>query len=144
MQFYKHLPLLLFMILLSSCASIQANYYNQTINSWRGADINTLLKKWGRPAKKLNTLSGSTVYVYKKQEFRNPESLTSPAVGVNYRPGGTPIVTTTRPTNWNNGLTLFCIAAFEVNKEGTIIDVQTQGNNCFADSEFMNRMKNPD
>jgi hypothetical protein len=138
---YQRIVVIFFMFLLSSCASIQGNYYNQTIDSWDGANVSTLLKTWGKPDKKLNTLSGSTVYVYKKQENRRPNNATK-KVDVKYKPAGTSAITAHK-TRWNNGMTLFCIVAFEVNNQGTIIDTQTQGNNCFADMAFMQAMKNP-
>jgi len=144
MQRLKKGSIVLIAALITSCTNMQTDYFTQTVSSWHGSHVNTLTQYWGKPGKKVTTLSGSTMYVYKKQELRLGNGNRNPQIGVNYSKGGSPVVTTQTNTQWNNGMTLFCIVAFEVNKQGVVVDEQTQGNNCYADSQFMKTMKNPE
>ncbi|MEZ2414830.1 hypothetical protein ACA086_07680 [Muriicola sp. E247] len=49
-------------ILLSSCVTSK-NYANR-INTWRGADVNTLINSWGPPSDIYEMPNGSKMYTY--------------------------------------------------------------------------------
>ena len=132
-------------ILLTSCAATMTNYYTPTVQSWRGGNINTLYQRWGRPDGRFTGPNGNVVYVYNTSNYRSNSAPSSPAIGVNFTPGGKAVVTATPNTNnWNRGpQSLTCSSTFMVNPKGVIIDTQVSGNNCYGSESFANRMRNP-
>lgn len=136
-----------FIALLASCTIPSAHHYTTTVESWRGGNSSTLLKSWGKPDKKMTTLNGNTVLVYKTITYQSDTSPSSPGIGVSYTPGGSPVLTTAPSprTSWPyKGASYFCIVAFEVNKQNTIVNTQIQGNHCFGGARFVHSMRNPD
>lgn len=129
--------------ILSSCAST-TNYYTPTVNSWRGANINTLLKTWGVPDNKLTGPAGNIVLVYNQQRFNTSMGATSPSVGVTFTPGGTPIMTTIPNTNFTatRGMTAICTTLFVADAKGTITQIKSSGP-CYANARFQASRQNP-
>lgn len=147
MRFIIVLGYSVFTILLSSCTTTTDNHYTQTIQSWHGGNVNRLVERWGAPDNKVMEPNGNTVYIYKTQSYQNYNVPTSPVVGVNVSPVGTPIISVPPDTNsvWNREpISLSCIAAFEANKEGTIVNTQIQGNGCYGSQGFANSKGNPE
>lgn len=133
-------------ILLSSCATTTTNYYTQTVQSWRGGSVYTLVKQWGRPDRTITSPNGNTLYVYQTQSYRNLNAPSSPSVGVNVSQSGRAILSNPSYNNmtWNRGaMSLTCMAAFEVGKNGKILDTQIQGTSCYGGESFAKRLTNP-
>lgn len=145
MRRFKPTLYLGFLILLSGCASTKTNYYTQTVQSWHGGNVNALIKRWGIPDDRLKSPRGNIVYVYKTESYRGDSAPMSPAVGVSFTPGGTPIMTTGPNLNntWNRGMSLACITAFETDANGKIISAQAQGPGCYASEALAAKMRNP-
>jgi hypothetical protein len=133
-------------ILLSSCATTTTNYYQQTVQSWHGGDANTLIKRWGAPDRRTIGPDGNSLYLYQTQSYRNLNTPSSPSIGVNFNAEGHAVMTTTPNTNmaWNRGaMSYSCVTAFEVAKNGTILNTSIQGSSCYGNESFASRMKNP-
>lgn len=144
MRFFMGLGLT---ILLSGCATSTTNYYTQTVAGWRGGNVKSLLKRWGMPDERIISPSGSVLYLYKTESYRTYNGPSSPAIGVNYSRGGRPVIVNTPNTNttWDRGaLSITCMAAFEVNPRGEIINTQVQGHGCYGGDNFMAKNGNPD
>ncbi len=130
------------LILLTSCST--TNYYTQSVGSWRGASVNPLISRWGRPDIQMPGPDGKTLYVYHTQTYRHSDNRTaSPAVGVNYT-GGRPVVVVQPNTNgWdNNSLSLTCVATFETNTKGIIVGAEAHGNGCYGSQGFADKYSN--
>ena len=134
------------LILLSSCATTTSNYYTQTVQSWRGGNVTTLITRWGRADSTITAGDGNTLLVYKTEGYRTYNTTASPAVGVNYSGSGKPVIVSTPNTNssWSRGtMSLTCSVGFEVDKHGTIVDTQVQGPGCYGGENFAAKMGNP-
>lgn len=131
--------------LIMGCSSMTTNHYTQTVQSWRGGNANTLVKTWGKPDKIAQTRTGDIVYFYNTRSYSNNSRQTSPAIGVSVSREGRPILANNSPTNtWYRGsVTQTCTAAFVTNKQGKIIDTQTNGAGCFGSANFSKRLTNP-
>jgi hypothetical protein len=138
---------ILFSILLSSCATTTTNYYTQTIQSWRGGNVKTLLQRFGRADSRIMAGNGNMLLIYKTENYHTYNTTASPTVGVHFNSSGKPIMTSVPNTNpsWNRSgaLSLTCSAGFEVDKHGTIVDTQVQGNGCYGDENFASKWRNP-
>jgi hypothetical protein len=133
------------LFLLAGCAASNAHYYQQAVQSWQGSSAQSLVKAWGRPDNRLATPAGNTVLVYQNQGYSAYNSTTSPAVGVNVSPTGRPvIVTSTAASNGAaRGASLSCVTLFEVNNKGLITHVTTQGNGCYSNQSFAEKVAKP-
>jgi hypothetical protein len=133
-------------ILLSGCASI-TNSYQSTVGSWRGGNVASLTKRWGKPDIKVVGQSGNTFYIYRSKINRQEiNTIASPQVGVNTTAYGHPVIVTTPPSNlsWGRSNTaLYCSAAFEVNAQGHIVSAESKGSGCYGGADFEQRMRNP-
>lgn len=105
------------------CATT-ANYRN-AVNSWVGADAETLVRTWGYPAKTFEAPNGNTVYEYSSSESYRTSRFTSyhydPKTGYGYA-----------TTYGGDTLNLYCITYFEVNKEKKVARASFKGNSCKA------------
>ncbi len=132
--------------LLAGCASTNNNY-TQTVQGWRGANINTLVTRWGNPQDQATAANGNTVYVYQTRAYPSFTSPPANPVGVHYTGQGTPVITNTGSAVMNNdrlgGLNLNCSAIFIANKAGQIIDTKTRGTGCYGGSDFVTQYSNP-
>lgn len=132
-------------ILLAGCATTMNNYYQQTVQSWRGGSVNQLVKQWGRPDRVATGPKGNTLYVYETQNYRTVSGPTYPAVGVHVGSDGRPVMTTSPATNmaWNRGsMSISCVAAFETDPSGKILNTEVQGSNCYGGESFAKRLSN--
>lgn len=133
------------LILLSGCTTTTNNYYQPTVNSWRGGDAKNLVDRWGMPNTKVTSPKGNSVYVYKTTSYTGNYERSSPSVGVNFS-GERPVIVTmpnTSSATSNSGLSMTCITVFTANRQGKIIDSQSQGNSCYGDTNFAHARSNP-
>lgn len=132
-------------ILLSSCASTSTNYYSKTVQSWNGGSASTLVKRWGNPDSKLLAANGYVAYVYRSESNHPNNARFSPSIGVNFTPGGKPILVSSPNTNRSlgNGMELSCVTVFVANKQGIITDTKMQGNRCYGNESFAENKANP-
>lgn len=134
-------------LLLVGCAHTTSSHYTQTVQSWRGGNAKTLLKTWGRPDSVSMAQNGDTVYFYNTRSYSNYASQVSPMNRMRTNSNGQLSMTnstanTTSP--WNRGtMSMHCTAAFIVNKQGKIADIQTKGTACYGSETFAKRLKNP-
>jgi hypothetical protein len=119
------------------------NYYIPTIQSWRGANVNTLTRYWGLPHCKIITQNGNFIYTYITANYRNYMLPSNLEVGINRIPGGPRVIITNSKYPWGRALSLCCIAGFELNKQGVIVNTQIQGNSCYGSKNFAITMANP-
>ena len=130
--------------LLSACTAT-AHHYTSTINSWRGADLHSLVNTWGVPDKKIVTPTGHILFVYYIQSYQNYAGPSSPSIGVHVNSTGSPVMTVTPNTNmaWNRGnMSLMCTAIFDATSTGYIINTQLQGHNCYVYEYMSKKMPN--
>ena len=120
----RYLILLGLVILLVNCAKTN-DYYTKSAQTFEGKSAQFLLEQWGPPDSK-TTENGNTVYLYKTEQYRAPDAVFSPAVGIN--PKGGPLLVSA--PHLESGISLICFTAFIVNKQGVIIDTRVQGNGC--------------
>lgn len=129
---------ILSMLILLLCACATSQNYQIALKSWRGANINQLVKVWGYPNKRSKAPSGNTLYIYHiENKGRHPV----------YRAGGTTVVTkhgsdirvSTTPSIYSGGgsYDYSCTTWFEVNKKNIIVNTATRGNNCVASKDFL-------
>jgi len=133
-------------ILLSSCATTTTNYYQQTVQSWQGGNASMLVRQWGAPDRRAIGPDGNSLYLYQTQNYRNLNTSSSPSIGVNVNSQGHPVMTTApNPSmSWNRGAMSFsCVTAFEIAKNGTILNTDIQGASCYGNENFAARMRNP-
>jgi len=138
---------MLSLLLLSSCTN-SANHYQQTIHSWRNGNVNTLLKRWGRPDEKTVNSNGNLTLVYYTRSYKRANGgPISPMVGVNVNKQGRPTITTIPNTSrsWSRESTsLNCMAVFETNAKGMIISTNVVGSGCYGSESFEKRLTNPE
>lgn len=128
-------------ILLSSCATTTNNYYSSTIQTWQGASSQDLIAIWGQPDIKATGPNGYTAYVYKTEGYRANYNANSPQIGVNFAPGGKPIIVS-QPNlapNTGRGMSLLCTTLFTANPKGIIVESSAQGAGCYANTNFANK-----
>lgn len=134
-------------LLLTGCTSVTTNYYTQTVQGWRGGNVQKLIQEWGEPNTKVISPNGNTFLVYKTESYRSYNAPASPQIGVHYTPNGTPILVTgpnPNVTASRGGVTLSCYAGFEANPQGRIVNTQIQGAGCYGSQSFANQRGNPD
>lgn len=131
-------------ILLSACGTT-TNYYTQTAQSWKGASLSDLSKRWGRPDQTVSNPKGNTIYVYKTESYQRTNTPVTPSAGVNFSGTGKPVIVTQSDANanWNRNMSLSCITYFIADSKHVITEVKISGNNCFGGSSYSSRMSNP-
>lgn len=142
----RHAIVLSLIALLSGCVSSGNSNYTQTVSTWRGGNVNTLMSRWGSPVSQVTGPKGNTAYVYNTQSYRAAPNR-GPNVGVHYTGRSAPVITNTNPAVMNatdrGSMSINCSAVFLVNPKGQIIDTQVQGVACYGGPRFMSRMGNP-
>lgn len=139
----RYFTLLCLACLLAACSI--PNYYQQTIQTWRGGTQENLMARWGKPDEKITSPKGHIVLVYYTNRTRTSTPPSSPVVAVHVDSSGRPVMVNSPNTNytWNRGPTyLACSTLFEVNASGKIIDAQSKGPGCYAGEGFAKRMGN--
>lgn len=129
---------------LTGCES-SVNHYTQTVDSWRGGNTKDLERRWGTPYRKIIAQNGASVYVYKTKSYHAQPAAIGPNFNVKLGEGNEPAIYSLPNPNmsWSRGFSNSCIAAFKVNKYGTIIGTQTEGSGCFGSANFAKNMGNP-
>lgn len=104
----------------------------QNVLQWRGDSADALVNSWGTADLKVISPTGNTVLIYYIKTTRAYNTQWSPAIGVNVSPAGRPVVVAPTMNTFQNQqeLSLTCTVKFEVNKAGTIVSTQMQGNGC--------------
>jgi hypothetical protein len=142
MRFFFTLIALGFTLLLAGCDT--ANYYTPTVQSWRGANINTLTKRWGRPDIIMPGPNNTTLYGYKSTSYHVYQEKASPSIGVNNQ-GAHPVVVNL-PTEASSGRgyhpPLKCTTYFIVDRSGSVIGSQSQGNGCYRSANAARNFSN--
>lgn len=140
----RYLLLFICVSFLSACGTT-TNYYTQTVESWRGGNVNTLTQRWGRPDSRIAMGDGNIAYLYQTASYHNNPSPNSPLVGINYVPGGRPSIISqnTSFAASRGGITYNCLTTFIVNRQGKILRVEEQGHGCYGSSTFANDKSNP-
>lgn len=128
----KKIYLFLLISLLIGCATTAK--YQQGIDQWRGKNIVELKKAWGKPTRTAQMSDGNTLYVYERNQlYSTPQTnpITTDFVKVN---GVTTFNASNEAgmANMAQVTTRYCRTTFETHSNGTIINVQFQGNNCVA------------
>lgn len=142
---YHVFTTILITLFLVSCAST-ANYYTQTVDSWRGGKARRLVARWGTPYKQFMATNGSSVYIYKTKSYHQSPTPISPPLQVGLGRDNKPTIHSMPSYNntWNRGPSSSCIAAFKADKDGVIVGTQTQGVGCYGNANFAKTMGNPD
>lgn len=132
-------------ILLSSCATTTNNYYSSTVKSWQGASAKDLVKAWGSADVQATGPNGYTAYVYKTESYRANNTVVSPQIGVNFTPGGRPILIShpNLAPNGNRGMGLVCTTLFTANPQGIIIETSANGTGCYGGAQFAKKYRYP-
>lgn len=130
-----------FAMFLTSCSG---GHYTQSIQSWRGASVSSLVRVWGTPDDKITERNGKSLYIYTKESFSAEEKHYSPAIGVT----GTrdrPVIVNTNNINeiWNQNLSIKCTVMFIANPQGIITNTKIVGQNCFIKDSLAHSLANP-
>lgn len=133
---------LVLVMFLTSCATQSTQNYTRAVKSWRGANINQVVKQWGVPDGRVTNMDGNTAFIYKTQTYRAGNGQRSPAVGISMGADGKPVVTSGPRVNLiaNRGITLNCLVVFVANPKGMIIETQIKGKNCYASQAVADRL----
>ena len=128
-------------VLLSACAT-SANYL-QTINSWRGANINHLTGIWGYPDKNSRAPNGHKLYIYSYHRHGRTPIYSTPGSTTVQTENGRTYVQSTGPS-FSGGQVYDdrCTTWFEVNHRHIIVKTAARGNSCKATDDFKKRMSN--
>jgi hypothetical protein len=128
-----------FFMLLTGCTP---NYYQPTVNSWRGGNVTSLVQKWGQPNTKIENPDGTSIYIYRTESYGKVKLPEPTQVGVANR-GGRPVIVTTNPNyRGRRSLSLTCLSIFEANSAGNIISTQVRGNGCYGSRVFARDLMN--
>lgn len=128
---------------LMGCATSTVNHYTQTVQSWRGGKVDSLLEHWGTPDSKMITHQGNTVYVYKTESYRADTTQTGPVIGLSGN-DSRPVSAVNTNNTWNRGRqSVSCNAIFVANAKGLIIETQIQGHGCYGGQHFADKRSNP-
>jgi hypothetical protein len=123
-----HIVNILLIMLLIGCSTQNSQHYTQSLDKWRGRDVNQLLAAFGTPNLKMPAAQGNTLYRYKIETYSSPGGPLSPQVGVNVSRSGRPVIVSATSTNGNRGaIALNCYRNFLVNSQGIIVKAQSQG-----------------
>ena len=116
---------------LTACANTGSNY-TQSIRDFRGSSADTLIKNWGTPNRKITNADGTAILIYKTSGYPLQAEPQTPAIGVNVPASGVPVMTMGNPqVGWNRIPAVSeCTIMVGVNKNNTIVSMQTMGNNC--------------
>ena len=97
MKLMQRLSLLLIMVILAGCASI-----NKTMESWMGHDQSDLIANWGPPQQVMDDGRGGKIFVYTTTRSHTaPGSSTTTVTGSAYGYGDTVYGTATGHTTYN-------------------------------------------
>lgn len=125
-------------MLLTGCAA-SGNYYTQTVSSWRGGNVNALIKQWGSPDLKMPGPGNNTLYVYKTNSYAVNRVGGQARAGVNMS-GNRPVLISQQQNEYDAAvpppLPISCLAMFGVNTQGKIVSTQIRGSSCYGSAAF--------
>lgn len=135
-------------VLLVSCAVSNRNeIYTQTISSWYWAHQAALVKAWGSPDQEERLPNDNKVFIYNKYAFRNyPMAAIISGFGAASTSANNKAIITPDPNNSPSNTTAFyieCKTLFEIDPQGIVVDIRSQGNDCTADESFYLANSNP-
>ena len=138
---------LLFSMLIASCTSMTIssanNAYTRVIQSWQGSPIQKLESRWGEPDQKSTTSSGTTIYTYFSENYKQ-QPPKPPEFGTSVNAQGRPSIIYIPGSNELNNLQIErCTTHFIVNAKNVIITATAAGNGCETGTEFINKMAKP-
>jgi hypothetical protein len=113
------------LILLTSCGS--TNYYDGTIQGWRGHQKSDLIADWGQPNQMIESANGSQTLVYTTKRplyagNMDYQTIVFVAGGKN--------VGVQVPRNGPKTMMTSCTTIFTVNNQNRITGAQFQGGGC--------------
>jgi hypothetical protein len=124
MKHYQWFIALLLSLFLLGCAS--SENYAMAVNSWHGANVNTLINAWGFPSQVLQLANGNQLYVYQLEVSDSQKIIKMPAV-----------------FSSNTFYQLKCTTWFEVDRRGRVVDANFRGSNCITSNSSINKYMNP-
>lgn len=130
------------LFLLAGCATT-ANYA-AAVNSWQGATVSSLFKKWGYPNRILKLPNGNRLYVYRYVNRGQTPATVFPGYTTvdSYR--GETYVSSVPPTIiGGESYDLRCVTWFEANRRNRIIGMSFRGNNCATTTTISQTYTNP-
>ena len=120
-------PLLLALLLLAGCATTAK--YEAKLNSWVGADANSLVNSWGYPKSSFDAPNGNKVYVYQNAgSITMPTTYQTTANVTSY--GNTAYGNATTNVYGGQTLNFWCKTFFEVDSTNRIVRWRWEGNRC--------------
>ncbi len=119
------------LILLTSCAT--TNYYNHTINTWRGSNSKSLIASWGQPNQIIQSASGGSALIYTTQPtsigYNNYQNVVY-AAGRRGR-----VIAAQVPTNQPQANLVGCTTIFETNTQSIITGTRFFGGDCVGNAK---------
>jgi hypothetical protein len=117
---------LVLLSLLCGCAT--SNYYDKTVNYWRGKNAAALIAKWGTPDQAIHNNDGSNYYSYTRTHFENFPYPSAPNF-TNFVAGGTAYgAMTSNPEA--NYYPIHCTTTFQTNPHNIITYASYTGGDC--------------
>ena len=118
-------------LFLASCATNQN--YTATINSWVGANANSLYNVWGYPSRTNKWQNGHKLLVYRfRDRGRYPVTTYPGSTSVVTRNGQTDVYTSSPITTGGGTYNMYCTTWFEINRRNIIVRATSRGNDCAA------------
>jgi len=113
------------LILLTSCAT--TNYYDHTIDSWRGSKSQSLIASWGQPNQIIRSANGEQALIYTTQprgigynQYQN----------VTYAVGRGRALAVQVPSNQPQANLVGCTTVFTINNQGIVTGTRFFGGDC--------------
>jgi hypothetical protein len=127
MKFIKLIAVLVFLTL-SACASGGMGTMDGIMDSWRGANIDDVVKQWGYPHEE-RSFNGRKLFVWNRSvQMMMP--INTSTVGTLNKIGGTSLLQSNTVT-YGGGLTNWsCVRIIEVDLQNNVVGGQWEGNNC--------------
>jgi hypothetical protein len=136
MKHYQWFIALLLSLFLLGCAS--SENYAMAVNSWHGANVNTLINAWGFPSQVLQLANGNQLYVYQLEDGRHDALPEQKSVSDSQKIIKMPAVFSS-----NTFYQLKCTTWFEVDRRGRVVDANFRGSNCITSNSSINKYMNP-
>ena len=130
-------------LLVSGCTANSSGHYTQSVESWRGSNTKYLTSIWGAPYQIMPLSGGNKLFVFKRQGAKFSQPTFAPSIGID-RTRGTSIITALPDSHANNNHLppTHCLTLFTANAQGTILDTDIQGANCYINESDANALAN--
>lgn len=121
--------ILIMVFILAGCQT--AGKFKKNMDTWIGADAQSLVNQMGYPATTMKAPNGNEVYVYNNSgNLYVPPTTTYNTTGNIY--GNSLYSTTNATTSGGYSINLSCTIYFEINDLKKVERVMWKGNNCVA------------